>query len=244
MKKNKVKNILVCVTGLTPQIVTETLWCLAVKQKIRIDELYLLTTSKGREIILKGNKIPGKEFRPMEDEMREMCKAWKIQYPLFTEKMILVAAEESVEKSDIRSDADNKLFPTLTAGFIREKSYEQGTVLYCSVSGGRKTMGIHLSFALSLFGRTEDRLLHVLTSEANEFKGFYPKTEEEGKQLELAELPFISLRPAVTKLEARSDYEKLRYLDIVDLTRQELQSSLDPRQLEVDLKNKIRPLPV
>ncbi|CUU09186.1 CRISPR-associated protein, NE0113 family, partial [Candidatus Thermokryptus mobilis] len=41
------KNILISILGSTPQILTETLWCLKVQKGIDIDEIIVITTSFG-----------------------------------------------------------------------------------------------------------------------------------------------------------------------------------------------------
>ncbi len=45
-----------------------------------------------------------------------------------------------------------------------------------------------------LFLRVKGRLLHVLTSEENEFKGFYPLNKRKAAALQLADIPFVRLR--------------------------------------------------
>jgi len=53
------KNILILVLGSTPQILTETLWCLKEEKGIDIDEVFVLTTSFGKRLICEGDgKIP------------------------------------------------------------------------------------------------------------------------------------------------------------------------------------------
>ena len=48
---NKKRNILVTVTGMSPQIVTETLYALVVQQQWLPDEVHVLTTGAGAEKI-------------------------------------------------------------------------------------------------------------------------------------------------------------------------------------------------
>lgn len=81
--------------------------------------------------------------------------------------------------------------------------------LHVSISGGRNTLGFYLGYALSMFGRSQDRLSHVLVPW--EFEGndafYYPPPKPEmilarGKkristehaEVTLAEIPFVSLR--------------------------------------------------
>lgn len=227
------KNILICVCGLTPQIVTETLYCLTVQRKIIIDEVYILTTVRGRNVILGRDKAAGTPKLKLKDEIVNLSRRYKIKAPLFDDnsKHIIVAKEESIELSDIRTDRQNKLFPNKTCDFIRHKSSDPENILYCSISGGRKTMSVHMAFALNLFGREKDKLLHVLTSEENEFKGFYPVNKKEDKQLELSEIPFIRLRSLISQTGKDDDFLKLKYSQLVELTQKQLKSVSEERKL-------------
>lgn len=206
------KNILLCITGLTPQIVTESLYCLSVQKKIQIDEIIIITTKRGKDVILGKDNAPNTPIIPLKKEIENLAKLYKIKLPLFYEsdKNLIVAKEESLDLFDIRNDKQNKLFPNKLAKIIKEKTEDINTVLHCVLSGGRKSMTAHLALVLSLFGRDHDKLYHVLTSEKFEFKGFYPITKEEKKSLEISEIPFIRLRSLLAdKLSVNDGYTDL-----------------------------------
>lgn len=234
------KNILICVSGLTPQIVTETLFCLAVKEKIPIDEIYVLTTKRGRDVILGLDEHPTTPKTPLSKEIKNLCKEYKIKSPKFenNEKHIIVAKEESIELSDIRSDKDNILFPNKVAAFIREKSFDPSNVLYCSITGGRKSMSVHIANALSIFARENDKLLHVLTKEEHEFKGFYPKTKKEINDLELAEIPFVRLRPLLSAEDKDQNLFEMSFDEIVKRTQNNLKVLSDKNKLIIDIERR------
>lgn len=236
----KAKNILICVSGLTPQIVTETLFCLAFKEKKQIDEIYVLTTKRGRDVILGRDKHPATPKSPLKDEIENLCKKYKIKKPLFEENdnHIIVAKEESIELPDIRSDKDNILFPNKICEFLRNKSSDPDNVLYCSITGGRKSMSVHLANALSIFARENDRLVHVLTKEEHEFKGFYPQTKEEIKDLELADLPFVRLRPILSAEIKRPDLLASNFDDIVKFTQAQLKSLAPSNKIIIDIEKR------
>ncbi|MBS1517935.1 MAG: TIGR02584 family CRISPR-associated protein [Bacteroidetes bacterium] len=221
------KNILICVCGLTPQIITETLFCLSIKKKIKVDELYVVTTTRGRDVILGMDKYYNKRekdpYPPLRDEIKRMCEKYKkISYPKFEYNHIKVATDLSIELNDIRNDKANRLFPNTLCEFINEKSKDSNNILYCSISGGRKSMSVDMAFAMSLFGRENDKLLHVLTHENQEFKHFFPETKKEEKELELAELPYVRLRSIIGKETKNKSFDKMKYTDIVDFTQKEL----------------------
>lgn len=83
--------------------------------------------------------------------------------------------------------------------------------LHVSIAGGRKTMGFYLGYALSLYGRPQDRLSHVLVSAPYEShpQFFYPTPESDvihtpppdsrpydtrDARVTLAEIPFVRVR--------------------------------------------------
>ena len=72
--------------------------------------------------------------------------------------------------------ADSAAVADQILAFIRHLTADPTTRLHCSLAGGRKTLSVLLGFALQLFGRPQDTLLHVLVDE--ELEGhrdfFYP----------------------------------------------------------------------
>jgi CRISPR-associated protein (TIGR02584 family) len=234
------KNILVCVSGLTPQIVTETLFCLAVKQKTPVDEIYVLTTKRGREVILGKDTHPATPKTSLKTEIEDLCKKYKIKKPVFEEndKHIIVAKEESIELSDIRTDKDNILFPNKVCEFIRDKSSAPDTTLYCSITGGRKSMSVHIANSLSIFAREQDKLLHVLTKEEHEFKGFYPMNKKEAEDLELSEIPFVRLRSILAADVKQEKLLKLNFDEIVKHTQSQLKLLAPSNKMIIDIERR------
>ena len=233
-------NILICVSGLTPQIVTETFFCLTVKEKIPIHELYILTTTRGKEVILGKDKSPHTPNTSLKKELLNLCKLYTIPKPIFdeTDKHIIIAKEESIELSDIRTDRDNVLFPNKVAQFIRQLALDKDSTLYCSITGGRKSMSVHIANALSLFARENDKLLHVLTRQENEFKGFYPLTKKEAKDLQLSEIPFVRLRSLLSSDIKGEKLIDLSFDKIVAHTQTQLKLISDNKQLLCDLEKR------
>lgn len=240
MKNLKTKNILICVSGLTPQIIAESLYCLAVKKKIPIDELYIATTAKGKNVLFGKDKGSSPNKRRLKDVIAEMAKKYKIKPPLFkeTDEHIIVAKEESIELFDIRTDKHNRLFPNRLCEFIRNKTEDVNSTLYCSISGGRKTMSVHMAFAMSLFGRGDDKLLHVLTSEENEFKDYFPKSAKEARQLEMAEIPYVKLRPLLNPELEKEDIFSLKYSELVGLAQKRLKITSDKQCVYINKTNR------
>jgi hypothetical protein len=126
------------------------------------------------------------------------------------------------ELEDIRDTSDNTSAANQIFSLIRAWTSREDEVLFCSVAGGRKTLGIYLAMALMLCGRPEDSLSHVLVHpelESSVTDFFYPPPEAtsfersggiahssgqtsvpepfEAAKVELAEIPFPRLREAL-----------------------------------------------
>ena len=125
----------------------------------------------------------------------------------------VVRGMDGEELDDIRSPADNERLADCITQAIREYTQDAEAALHVSIAGGRKTMGYYAGYALSLFGRPQDRLSHVLVTPGYEGNPdfFYPtptsqKIKKPGDsdlengldsaeaEVTLAEIPFIRLR--------------------------------------------------
>jgi CRISPR-associated protein (TIGR02584 family) len=200
------RRILLAVTGLSPQVVTETLYALTQHpdRPFVPTEVHLLTTREGAErarLALLSNE-PG--------WFRRLCRDYRLPEIPFDESCIhVLKTDDGTELFDIRSEEDNRLAADFITETVRALSSDPDTALHVSIAGGRKTMGFYLGYALSLFGREQDRLSHVLVSEPFEssWEFFYPTpysriiTTRDNKladtakaRVTLAEIPFVSLR--------------------------------------------------
>lgn len=207
------KHILIAVVGMTPQVVTETLYALMVQRTIPIAEVFIITTTAGRESV---QRAPG-----VAQQMAALCQRYHLRQPEFDlERNVLVAREESVELFDIRSDRDNVLFPNVITDFIRKHTDDQRTVIHCSIAGGRKTMSVAAAFALSLFGRANDKLYHVLVSkEFEDARKYFPDHPDEDKHLVLSEIPYIRLRE---KLPLLREHPRALYSELVAIAQERI----------------------
>ena len=237
------RRILVAVTGLSPQILTETLYALAIQQKPAFipTEIHLITTQEGanRARLSLLSEAPGGFHCLRRDYgLPEM--------DFSDDRIHILSDSEGKPLDDIRTPEDNRIAADLITGIVRELTADPTSALHVSIAGGRKTMGFFLGYALTLFGRPQDRLSHVLVSAPFEssFQFFYPtpypKVIEVGnKQLAdtstaevmLAEIPFVSLRHGMpdSLLQGMASYN-----DAVDAARR----ALGPATLKIDLKQR------
>lgn len=240
------RRILLAVTGLSPQVVTETLYALAVRPDAGVQpfvptEIHLLTTAEGAErarLALLSDD-PGWFGRLRRD--------YHLPEIHFGPDTIHVLKDPQGELlPDIRSRADNDLAADFITGCVRRFTAAADCALHVSLAGGRKTMGFYLGYALSLYGRPQDRLSHVLVSEPFEssWDFFYPTPHEriittrENKladcskaEVTLAEIPFVRLREGLPQRLRRGNAS---FTEVVAAANRALQ----PPCLVIDLSTR------
>ena len=167
------RRVLICAAGLSPQIVTETIYALSVTRRPAWvpHEVRLVTTARGAENarLMLLSKNPG--------WFHELRRDWNLPAIEFSEGHIEVLRDrEGRQLNDIRDDADNQSAADGIANFIRRLTEDPDTEIHASIAGGRKTMGFFMGYAMSLWGRPQDRLSHVLVSSPFESRSefFYP----------------------------------------------------------------------
>lgn len=207
------KRILVAVTGLTPQVVTETLYCLTIKRALagakmfRPDKILLLTTGEGRAAI--ENTLTGKGGK-LREFARDYASVLNVPEPTFDRatQIIDVVNAPDVNTTALSARAADTIIETirgLVAGDVSNQS-----AIVASIAGGRATMGQLLGYALGVYGRPQDRINHVLVTNSdleNAPQFFYPlpkngkvhghkSSHTPGPEvLELSEIPLHPLRP-------------------------------------------------
>ncbi|MBK7955058.1 MAG: TIGR02584 family CRISPR-associated protein [Candidatus Accumulibacter sp.] len=235
------RRILVAVTGLSPQIVTETLYALAVapaQAPFVPTEIHLITTRSGAEKA---------RLALLSDEpgwFHHLCRDYALPPIRFNAETIHVLEDADGQVlEDIRSPDDNRHAADGITEIIREFTADPDCALHVSIAGGRKTMGFFLGYALSLYGRPQDKLSHVLVSEPFESSiGFYYPTpashvlelpggrlaDTASAQVTLAELPFVSLRHGLPEalLTGHASYNQ---------TVEAARRALAPPELQLDL---------
>lgn len=236
------KNVLVFVAGTTPQIITETLYAfLQGAPKIEPDEMHVITTTTGKERIEKELVL--------ENRLKTFCKEFGMR-PIVPLVHVL-RGSDGAYMDDIRTEKDNEAAGDFIANFIKEKSKDENARLFCSIAGGRKTLSFYLGSSLSLFGRSFDRLYHVLvTPEFESHPDFYWKPAKDktlvpkgndGKGLKklntkdavisLAELPFIRLREKFA-LTGKG------FMELVREGQKEIDTASAQLPLEIDLQER------
>lgn len=167
------RRVLVTVAGMSPQIVTETVIALAVTRKPRLvpTRLVVLTTAEGADqarLTLLGDN---------RGWFKRLCTDYGLEGIAFSQEDIVVLRDQQgAPMKDIRSEGDNVAAMDHVTDAIRELTLDDDCALHVSIAGGRKTIGFFAVYALSLYGRPQHRVSHVLVSEG--FEGnpnfYYP----------------------------------------------------------------------
>ncbi|HHT7876882.1 TPA: CRISPR-associated ring nuclease Csm6 [Pasteurella multocida] len=213
------RRILVSVTGMSPAVVTETLYALVVEKQFIPTEIQIITTAQGKNKILTallgiegGRK---KTTGALEEFIQDYGKQYGIEHIHFDESCINVLQDdENNPLNDIRTPEENILASNQIVNQIGKLCQHPETALHISIAGGRKTMGFFIGYALSLYGREQDSLSHVLVSEQFENlpNFYYPKpypyfiNDLQGKEIDaaqakvmLANIPWVRLGLGVSQ---------------------------------------------
>jgi CRISPR-associated protein (TIGR02584 family) len=247
------RRILLAVTGLSPQIVTETLYALGVPALAAAaavppaptflpTEVRLITTVEGADRARVALLHPdGGQFHSLLADFPYLGQ------PRFDDSCIhQITGPDGKPLTDIRSPEENAAAADSIAAIVREITADPDCALHVSIAGGRKTMGFYLGYALSLFARPQDRLSHVLVSSPFESHPdfFYPPRtprrlatrdgthiDTAGAVITLAEIPFVRLRHGlpVELQEGGASFTE---------TVSAIQHSFAPPDLAIDLRQR------
>lgn len=238
--------ILISVAGLTPQIITETLYHLTQVRRPpgKISEIWVITTAPGKL------KVERDLLHPRSGNFFRFCREYGLdarRIRFGSEQILVVPDERGQPLVDIRTPEDNVALADFITAFIRDRTGNPSVRLHCSVAGGRKTMGLYLGLALQLYGRPGDALSHVLVS-PSEVEGdpafYYPPKKPgviriKGKALstgrisvELAEIPLLMLRGKLPAI----DLGKLSYSNLVKRAQEDYALLTAPPRAVVELR--------
>lgn len=206
------RNILFLVTGMTPQIITETIWALACDQDSTDtwvpDEVHVLSTQDGLNQIRK---------RLFEDGV---FAQFKRDYPILEQTKFdpanhlhVITDQNGKPLMDLKTPEENERSADIICEMVKGFTNMDDTSVHVSIAGGRKTMGFYAGYALSLYGRAQDSLSHVLVEEKFEraVSFFYPTPfsdlvsdrdsivvgDAQEAQVWLAKIPFVRMHEAI-----------------------------------------------
>lgn len=208
------KTVLFSVIGMSPAVLTETVWALAHEKPAVIpDRVIVVTTTTGRTQIM--NALFGQDR--IWESLRASVKAGsRLRFGQTQDDIRVFTTQDpktglSRELDDLRTAADNRAAADFILEQLRAITENPDIRMVASLAGGRKTMGALLVSCMTLIGRETDRLTHVLVNDPYDLRlepsFFFPgqpvRTLKKGDGktvratdavIELADLPFVPLR--------------------------------------------------
>jgi CRISPR-associated protein (TIGR02584 family) len=216
------RHILFSVAGMTPGVITETLYGL-LQSGIRGGEIHILTTSEGRDGRMDGYGL--KELARPDGKVAEFNQVFATQWEIRDDWIKVLRGANGEELADLRSAADNEAAANAISAGIRAWCEQADVVLHASVAGGRKTMGLFLAQAMSWYARPADTLSHVLVDPRFEVRDFYypdPNNPAHCDALDFACLPFVRMRgllpPLLDQAQTYSERVKLAQIYLEDMS--------------------------
>ncbi len=229
--------ILIAVTGMSPAVLTETVWALAYPANNTIEpiipeRIIALTTTRGvleiKQQLFGADRIweslrnhilwpsAAKDNRLHFDVSPDCVK-------VFTRK----AGWKSFLLDDISTEAENAAVADCITDELWGHVAKPDTRIVASISGGFKTMSALLFAGMSLLGRKDDLITHVLVNQPFDDprltpRFYFPKqlrqdlTDRDGKswhaggaQIRLGFVPFVPLNDLLEKFKKPRSYSDL-----------------------------------
>lgn len=199
------KNVLLAITGLAPQVVTETLNGIVDGGLDWPDEVQIITTATGKERVVTHLLTANEGEKTI---IEQFCEEYNVPIPHFSHDTIFVIPDANgCAVDDARTCEDQEALANFIVRHVARLCSDDNVQLHASLAGGRKTMTFFLGYAMALFSRASDRLTHVLVDAKYELNPhFYYRTkktcriEGRGKNeylnaseatIVLAEIPYI-----------------------------------------------------
>jgi len=217
--------VLIVVSGMSPAVITETVYALATESPRWVPHrILVITTEVGREQTI--NAL----FDGERGRFAQLCREQALGEVEFGPDTILVPSINGAAVKDVVDEATSKEMGNLIVRVIAEQTAIENTQVHVSIAGGRKTMSYFAGQALTMLGRPADAISHVLVNKPFEghpeffFKPIAPVTltyrDVNGKSLfkststaeiRLAKIPFLPLRKHLPTdiVEGAKDYELL-----------------------------------
>lgn len=235
MKVNVKRVVLICTLGKTPQVITETVWALAHETPPIIpDEIIAITTAKyAQSAIEKLFGLSG-GWGELNNKLHKAQKhtAGRLR---FDESSIRIVKDSNGIVNDLRTVKDNERcadYLYQTVKLITDGTNADKTDLIFSLSGGRKSMCACASTVMSLLGRPQDTLIHLIADEKLEDgKYHFP---QQGKGYSLFEVPFVRARGLIQGV----DINKVKsFAECMRITHERLSGVQDYPVITIDTAN-------
>lgn len=175
------------------------------------DEIHIVTTSEGKRLAeLSLLSQPSQGGRGHFDQLCRDYGLNRDRIRLDSDTIHVIQDANGHPLDDVTDDTSNRAAADSITELVRRLTRDETNRLHVSMAGGRKTMGFFLGYALSLYGRDQDTLSHVLVNQPFEShpEFFYPTPKAKTLTLRnsdtlvstadarimLADIPFVRLR--------------------------------------------------
>lgn len=238
MKSEPTQTVLISLVGTAPAVLTETVWALATQDEPVIpDRIIAITTSSGAAKLKEKLFTAGHWDCLVRDlgahlSQRGLSLEGRLRFgPVGDSIRVFPDLARSRELDDIRSVEDNEAVAEFFMEQIRTFTENDSVELIVSIAGGRKTTSALLLSVMTLLGRAQDQVNHILIDDAWVFQEdfFYPGCAGQfvnratgepmfsaDAELRLVEVPFVPLRYLFKRDLERSAGS---YLDLVNQLR-------------------------
>lgn len=159
--------VLLLTLGSTPQVVTETLFALvnATPQWVP-DRIVLATTGHGARLFREGRAKDDRNIvAPMlgsDGMLARMLQELNLPLSLDCVEVCVPCDTNGSPIEDIRTEEETKAFAEELLRIVARITSAPESELHVSLAGGRKTMSFIAGQVMSIFGRKQDYLSHVL----------------------------------------------------------------------------------
>lgn len=230
------RTILIACSGMSPAIITETAWALAHEpEPVTPAEVVAITTEKGRTAI-RTQLFQSGTWQQLKKELK--APAGTLEFA-DRDSNIRLLPSDAGNADDLLTSEDNARAADFILQTLRSYTEDPETQIIFSIAGGRKTMGALGALCMTLLGRDQDRLCHVLVPPP--FDGattpvfFFPMPkakfkDRDGKshgnpEITLCDIPFVRTRKLF-----QETFDKLptRYTAMVAQANQSIRSSTPP----------------
>ncbi len=210
------ETILIAAVGTSPAVLTETIWALAQEDPARIPtQVIAITTLDGRAKIQEA-LLDSNAWKTLKDTLKKRGCPVDDALHFGANDSIRVIGDGERDFRDIATREQNRSAADFILRVFRQYTEQPNTEIVVSIAGGRKTMSALMLSCISLLGREQDRVCHVLANETffsanRDFLFPKNKTEEKKAEIQLSDIPFIRVRGLYEQQsgEAPSSYNEM-----------------------------------
>ena len=181
--------VLIVVLGTSPAILTETVWALAVNEGIVPDEIEIWTTKTGKDVfekavLTKDAKTGNTVWDSLKTDLEKRLKKRNIditgKLTLDEDSWKIFSNTKKQHLEDLLTTEDNLATADKMLKELRGHDDPSKQILL-SIAGGRKTMGALALQCMSLVGREEDKVYHVLVNPPFDTGSHHPQAQDNAR---------------------------------------------------------------